>query len=70
MIMMYGVDIYLFDDSINHPTNGWGYGSAAGVGVSSKLWITGTYKRIPAYPMVRSYVIAHEMGHVFNLWHT
>ena len=20
--------------------------------------------------MVRSYVIAHEMGHVFNLWHT
>lgn len=64
-----GVDIYLFDDTINHPVSQEGYGSTTGVGRSSKLLITGTFKGLPAYPMVRSYVIAHEMGHVFNLWH-
>ena len=64
-----GVDIFLFDDSINGVGN-WGYGSTEFVGFSSKLLVTGSYKGISSYPLVRSYVLAHEMGHVFNLWHT
>lgn len=65
-----GVDIYLFDDSINHPISMGGYGQTEGVGVSSKLLVTGSFEGDSQYPLVRSYVLAHEMGHVFNLWHT
>jgi hypothetical protein len=65
-----GVDLYLFDDTTNHPITGGGYGMTEGVGLSPKLMVTGNYFGDPAYPLVRSFVLAHEMGHVFNLWHT
>jgi len=62
-----GVDIYLGDDSIGHPLDGNGYGATEGVGESSKLMVTGTFLGVN---LVRSPVLSHEMGHVFNLWHT
>jgi Secretion system C-terminal sorting domain len=65
-----GIDMYLGDDTVGHPLDGYGYGQTAGVGVSSKLLVTGSYFGNIQYPLVRSFVLAHEMGHVFNLWHT
>lgn len=65
-----GVDIYLFDDSVNHPISEQGYGQSEGVGFSSKLMVTGSFGENNEYPLVRSHVLSHEMGHVFNLWHT
>lgn len=62
-----GVDIYLGDDTVGHPTNGDGYGTTQGVGVSSKLLVTGFFL---GTNLVRSPVLSHEMGHVLNLWHT
>ena len=64
-----GVDIYLFDDTVGGVA-GWGYGATEDVGADSKLLVTGVHRNNPLYPLVRSYVLAHEMGHVFNLWHT
>lgn len=65
-----GVDMYLFDNSVNHPISGGGYGLTAGIGVSSKFLVTGSYTGIPFYPIAQSFVVAHEMGHVLNLYHT
>jgi hypothetical protein len=65
-----GIDIYLGDDKINHPITGWGYGQIPNIGDKSKMVVTGSYKGNLLYPMVRSHIVAHEMGHIFNLWHT
>ncbi len=65
-----GIDIYMGDDYANHPISGEGYGLTAGIGASSKFVLTGQHLGLPQYPIVRSFVMAHEMGHVFNLWHT
>lgn len=67
-----GVDIFLFDDYVNHPVSGNGYGMAAGVGEdpTKKLLVTGSFGENNEYPLVRSHVLSHEMGHVLNLWHT
>jgi hypothetical protein len=62
-----GVDIYLGDDSVGHPVDGNGYGTTEGVGYSSKLMVTGFFL---GTNLVRSPILSHEMGHVFNLWHT
>jgi len=66
-----GVDMYLFDDSVNHPVSELGYGMAHGVGSQhTKFLVTGSFGEYNEYPLVRSHVISHEMGHVLNLWHT
>ncbi len=66
-----GIDIYLFDDFVNHPISGNGYGMASGVGDNpTKLMVTGSFGANNEYPLVRSHVLSHEMGHVLNLWHT
>ncbi len=58
-----GIDIYLFPDDA--PNGG---GLANGVGESSEFWVSGSNSSYGAY--AKSFVIAHEMGHVLNLWHT
>lgn len=58
-----GIDIYLFPE-----TAGGGSGRANGVGESSEFWVAGT--RSGYGPAAKSTLIAHEMGHVLNLWHT
>ena len=60
-----GIDIYLFPDSNNDPK-----GLANGVGVSSELYVSGTYWRSPHPSLITSHVVSHEMGHVLNLFHT
>lgn len=65
-----GVDIYLFDDETNHPVSGHGYGSTDGIGLSSKLLVTGSWGDNLEHPLVRSHILSHEMGHVLFLWHT
>lgn len=65
-----GVDIYLFDDATNHPISGGGYGMTEGVGLTPNLMVTGSFEGDLDYLLVRSFVLAHEMGYVFNLWHT
>lgn len=57
-----GIDIYLYPESAI--ASG---GRANGVGESSEFWVSGTMQdQVTA----KSYVTAHEMGHVLNLWHT
>ncbi len=67
-----GVDIYLFDDSVVHPVTGLGYGSTTNVGETSKLMVTGYFVGYEEllYSLPKSHILSHEMGHVFNLWHT
>ena len=65
-----GVDMYLFDNDSNHPVTGGGYGLTEGIGVSSKFMVTGSFMGIPFYPIAQSFVVAHEMGHVLDVYHT
>ncbi len=67
-----GVDIYLFDDYVVHPVTGLGYGQVTNIGETSKLMVTGYfvgYSQI-LYSLPKSHILSHEMGHVFNMWHT
>lgn len=65
-----GIDIYLFDDSTNHPVTGNGWGTVKEVGsVKTKLLVTGTFNNGKT-PLVRSHVLSHELGHLFFLYHT
>lgn len=57
-----GIDIYIFPETAI--SDG---GRANGVGESSEFWVSGT---LEGFPVAKSYVTAHEMGHVLNLWHT
>ena len=67
-----GVDIYLFDDAVVHPISGLGYGQTTNVGETSKLMVTGHFVGYEEllYSLPKSHILSHEMGHVFNLWHT
>lgn len=58
-----GIDIYLYDSSVE------GSGLANGVGGSSELYVTGSWSS-PFQPLATSHVLSHEMGHVLFLWHT
>jgi len=58
-----GIDIYLFPESAYSAG-----GLANGVGESSEFWVSGSSGSYGSY--AKSYVVAHEMGHVLNLWHT
>ncbi len=65
-----GVDIYMYDDSVGFLT--WD-----GYGTSSQLktaFLVSGFMEDPAtnktYPLVKSYILSHEMGHVLSLWHT
>lgn len=71
---MDGIDIYLYGDD-----SGGGIGGGIGAGSSStdgpygpNLWVSGYFLDNVAliYPLVRSHIISHEMGHVLNLYHT
>jgi len=57
-----GIDIYLFPETAFS-----GGGQANGVGTSSEFWVSGS---IDGIATAKSYITAHEMGHVLNLWHT
>ena len=59
-----GIDIYLFDDSVNYG------GLANGVGGSSEFYVSGSFWESPYQSLITSHVISHEMGHVIFLWHT
>ena len=69
-----GVDIYLFGDD-SGGIYGWGNGGgfANGIGAQgSSFFVTGYFIDNVSliYPLCRSHVISHEMGHVLNLFHT
>jgi len=51
-----GIDIYLF------PSSSLNGNKANSVGISSELYVSGDF--------VTSHIVSHEMGHVFNLYHT
>ena len=59
-----GIDIYLFDDSINYG------GLAYNVGFSSEFYVSGSFWESPYQSLITSHIISHEMGHVLFLWHT
>lgn len=59
-----GIDIYLAQD--DHIISG---GRADRLG-SRSLWVAGSFTEPVAISAVKSYVLAHEMGHLFDLEHT
>ena len=64
-----GLDIYLYDDSK-------GFLGHTGVGSSDEdktaVFVTGYFldNHNVMFPLVRSHVLSHEIGHVLFLWHT
>jgi len=57
-----GIDIYLYPESTIA-----GFGQANGVGESSEFWVSSF---LEGQASAKTFVTAHEMGHVLNLWHT
>ena len=65
-----GVDIYMYDDSVGFL--GWnGYGTQR---QSLTALLVSGFMEDPVtsntYPLVKSHILSHEMGHVLSLWHT
>jgi len=65
-----GVDIYMYDDSVGFL--GWdGYGTSR---QDKTAFLVSGFMEDPVtnktYPLVKSYILSHEMGHVLSLWHT
>ena len=67
-----GVDIYLYGDESGDILNiGLGEGLADGIGIEANLLLTGLWEEDDkVFPITKSHVISHEMGHVLFLWHT
>ena len=65
-----GVDIYMYDDSVGF-LNWDGYGGSKRE--LTALFVSG-FMEDPVtnntYPLVKSHILSHEMGHILTLWHT
>lgn len=63
-----GVDIYLYDDRSQDLAM---IDGITGMGPNAALLISGEQGWVdPNLPLVTTSSVSHEMGHVFNLWHT
>ncbi|MEM0517380.1 zinc-dependent metalloprotease [Aequorivita flava] len=65
-----GVDIYMYDDSVGFL--GWdGYGTSQR---DKTAFLVSGFMEDPVtlqtYPLVKSHILSHEMGHILTLWHT